>query len=134
MINPKELRIGNLVNSAGMVMVVSRIYEDRIFYKEYDPRTLMRHPSDIGANPIPLTHELLLKIGADYDDHRPFDEFYDFESYYFECSKLTNVAIHYSHNNKKFYYPKYEIAPVEYLHQLQNLFFALTGEELEIKL
>lgn len=133
MINPKELRIGNLVYWKYVISEISVIGNQAVrFNTDAKTESCVFEPKEI--HPIPLTHELLLKIGADYDDHRPFDEFYDFESYYFECSKLTNVAIHYSHNNKKFYYPKYEIAPIEYLHQLQNLYFALTGEELEIKL
>lgn len=133
MINPKELRIGNWIASGGFRRQIRGITEGSA-YLSPNPNSSLDFNSFEFLHPIPLTHELLLKIGADYDDHRPFDEFYDFESYYFECSKLTNVAIHYSHNNKKFYYPKYEIAPIEYLHQLQNLFFALTGEELKIKL
>lgn len=124
MINPKELRIGNIINSAGLAMVVLRIYEDRILYKEYEPRTILRHPSDIGANPIPLTNEIFKQAG--------------FELFPWGFVK-NDVLIRVHWNGQAA--PKYWLevgnglrVDLLSVHQLQNLFHALTGEELEIKL
>ena len=77
---------------------------------------------------MPLTDELLLKAGFDYDQYQVLYE-------------LNTVIIHLV--GGKFYFRKhylsnkefeYEEIEVRYVHQLQNLYFALTGEELEIKL
>ena len=66
---------------------------------------------------IPLTEEWLVRFGFDYLDLR------------FWSSKL---CIHLKDNE---FYVLYEQGRlfIQYVHQLQNLYFALTGEELEIK-
>ena len=77
--------------------------------------------------PIPLTEELIAKC--------MFSE-YEFEDDIFLHDE-EDVCVQKSY---KEYYPyNFENSdtignPIRYLHQLQNLFFALTGKELEIKL
>lgn len=61
----------------------------------------------LDENAIPLTEEWLLKFGV--------ESIYDFKIY--------------NDDGDVFYYA----VGCEYVHQLQNLYFALTGEELEIK-
>ena len=132
MIDPKELRIGNIINSQGFAMVVFRIEEDKILYRELKPKTTLRHPSDIGANPIPLTNEILLKTGFKYNET---DEEYtigsiDFESAQEDADRYFSLWS----ENKEDFECYFSDIPIKSVHQLQNLYFALTGEELEIKL
>lgn len=73
--------------------------------------------------PIPLTEEILLKCGFEFfDNERIFNNFVieDFHNgnYYFTAGE--GIKLHEKH--------------IEYLHQLQNLYFSLTGEELNVKL
>ncbi|WP_291096675.1 MULTISPECIES: hypothetical protein [unclassified Empedobacter] len=74
--------------------------------------------------PIPLTEEILLKIEGIEKDN--------------EWYSLTNL--HYNSLTKRFYIGNdhvssgHDDAYIEYLHQLQNLYFALTNEELKITL
>lgn len=132
MIDPKELRIGNIINSQGLAMVVSGIYELKILYRQLKPKTTLRHPSDLGANPIPLTNEILLKTGFQYDET---DEEYTIGSIDFEASE-EDADRHFClwSENKEDFECYFSDIPIKSVHQLQNLYFALTGKELDIKL
>jgi len=109
-----ELRLGNLViNSSNETVIVREISE-----------TLVKTtPDDIHLiselKPIPLTEEILLKCG------------------FLKCNFTEN---HYDIKgmrvwkcNSMFLCDKNGIH-IKHLHQLQNLYFALCGEELEINL
>lgn len=93
-----------------------------------------------GIEPIPLTEEILLKCG--------FEECTD---YYFDGKSMFFYDIHKSLENSEFYIYFNEnnkiclsimeeediiskSLNIQYLHQLQNLYFALTNEELTINL
>ena len=114
----EELRIGNLFkdkHSRKIIKVIklseSKITFDGCFYGEWQ------------AEPIPLTEEILLKCGFEFfDNERIFNNFVieDFHNgnYYFTAGE--GIKLHEKH--------------IEYLHQLQNLYFSLTGEELNVKL
>lgn len=68
--------------------------------------------------PITLTTAVLESCGMIYDKH--LDEWH-----------LLNDWVFYTANMKNVIEFDYEIK-LQYLHQLQNLYFVLTGEELEI--
>lgn len=145
MINEKELRIGNYIympfidenlkvsgialGSNGMTFIQSTISGSHNFYELPEK-----------YNPIELTEEWLFKLGFEksriylgsyiktplgckrgygfrFHTQYPFskDKFHLFT----ECSYLEH-QIHVSNGMK-------------YVHQLQNLYFALTGEELKLK-
>lgn len=74
--------------------------------------------------PIPFTEEWLIKIGfvRDYSfslKHKNFTLYFD-DGFFRLCVGL------YCEEAKS-------LVHIKYVHQLQNLFFALTGEELQIK-
>nr|DAH30074.1 MAG TPA: hypothetical protein [Caudoviricetes sp.] len=72
-------------------------------------------------NPIPLTKELLLKCG--------FEEEFGGIIYY---NRNQGIEFNFSNGWCTASRGEYDIVDVQYLHQLQNLYFALTGEELEV--
>lgn len=74
-------------------------------------------------NPIPLTKELVLKCG--------FEEEFGGIIYY---NRNRGIEFNFSSGWCMASIGEYEITSVKYLHQLQNLYFALTGEDLEINL
>lgn len=79
---------------------------------------------DIIPSGIPLTEELLSKCNAKENSERYF---------------IGLFCLHYDwdENGNKWFYFCPETLPnikIKYLHQLQNLYFALTGEELIINL
>lgn len=102
----KDFRIGNWVLENGSY----RQIEADDFY---NPQLL---------NPIPLTEEILLKCGAKKSD----DSFGGYIIYYPNGNgmRVKNNEWSSQHLSVK----------LEYLHQLQNLYFALTNEELKINL
>jgi hypothetical protein len=79
--------------------------------------------------PIPLDEEWLLKFG--FTKRRATYLYYKkdgVELFYVKGKKRD------AHHLNGFYYENFlPLLPVDYLHQLQNLYFALTGKELEIK-
>ena len=68
---------------------------------------------------IPLTEEWLVKFGLNTTD-----KFFECTNAEFKIGVLRDVFLYLG--NKGMY------LRIEYVHQLQNLYFALTGQELEI--
>ena len=116
-----EVRIGNLLNHNNGFVVgpftvnsihISDLERGNDYAKEYEP--------------IPLTEEWLIKFGFGFKEYdslgwieSPSDMFYSLKK------------------RGEYYYP-YETDNViqfelKYVHQLQNLYFALTGEELGLQ-
>jgi hypothetical protein len=77
--------------------------------------------------PIPLTEEWLIKFGFKLtENHVGYNEYrLNTLGFRVQCSKNNNPV---SLCNNRGY-----ITDFIHVHQLQNLYFALTGEELEIK-
>ena len=110
-----ELRIGNFISSPRReIDIVKQVNENNVWGQFYE---------DILPIPIPLTEKWLLDFS--------FKGRLDFKwnnnvgiqiidgKYYFAFKDLSNVLFH-------------SIIECKYVHQLQNLYFALTGEELII--
>ena len=100
-----ELRIGNWFKEDIIEQTYTEITAKQIldFYED---------PLDDFYKPIPLTEEWLLKFG--------------FERAYDTCYQYKNFIL-----NDKFIMMDIDITiQLKHVHQLQNLYFALTGEEL----
>lgn len=109
-----ELRLGNYVNKLGVDLVVGiDDIRDIIVDNDFDIEQFA---------PIPLTHEKLLELGFEFDDY----EDYDFE--FFSIRKEGNV---FYYNPITEYYESMRIK-IDYVHQLQNLYFALNNQEITI--
>jgi len=79
---------------------------------------------DLDIDPIPLTEEWLLKFGFENLSLTPkFDGSKCNFTFYWEVDEIV----------LRENYEDIFITRISYVHQLQNLYFALTGEELEIK-
>jgi len=141
MIQIEELRIGNLVKTEYKEIGNIKITEIRESVI-YSNKT--KGISYSSLLPILLTEEILLKYG--------FEKSTDIDCY--DINKLDNVIIYsikglhqvikYSRNNTNDYhlsisdtndyceygYYVHTSKEIKYLHQLQNLYFALTNQEL----
>jgi hypothetical protein len=128
MIASSELRVGNWVKNWDILV---------------DNKTRAGKPHRISQNdfafpdlfdPIPLTPDLLKKCG--FFSLTPFTYKHPLLScFVLKCNEEYEAALHigwwaYLTDNNKNLLSCYE---VNYLHQLQNLFFFLLGEELEIQ-
>lgn len=134
MVDVRELRIGNFFK----ISVCDNFRVDEI-YKNEDGFYCVKN--NIGCNgsylygavedlqPISLTEELLLKCG------------FNVECYEFQIKEQLLLAIEdfwILYNTRTNFYVviffNKAFKQIEYLHQLQNIYFDLTGKELEVKL
>lgn len=102
-----ELRIGNLVyDSTGCTTVIESIIPEQKRVRK----------------PIPLTEEWLVRFGGKKNDEEitiPINRHLCISFIDSECQLITD--------------DDFFVMDVYHVHQLQNLYFALTGEELTIK-
>ncbi len=121
MIHTHELRLGNYITMPyqdNKPMEVLIIFEEEI-------ETDCAYLDDSEFEPIPLTVDWLIKFGAKKVDHIHGYSFYTF-------SKSKTNPIHVDIYETKTIYMGYLINHCKYVHQLQNIYFALTGKELII--
>lgn len=110
-----ELRIGNWVKFNGCLVQIREL--------QYMSKLDVYLDSNVNVatyKPIPLTEEILLKCGF---DKYMIDNLYQLGCWqvYFEDTPIFRII-------------GCSLCEVKYLHQLQNIYYALTNQELEVKL
>jgi len=124
-----EFRIGNYVflhkNSIGKVTAIEQhlILINQYYVKINDTNDIYYQANQI--KPIPLNEELLLKCGFVKLGDLDFFYILEYEMNFKISSDLKMIA---------WYNLQLHNVKIEYLHQLQNLYFALTNNELNIEL
>ena len=116
-----ELRIGNLISDInGNLCLVKTIREDLIIAKYYSVGYCIGDEEQF--NKVELTEELLLKFG--FEEKSKSKNFY-LGNFRFHISKPANY-------DGFIFCDGYDVITdrIKYVHQLQNLYFALIGEEL----
>ena len=126
-----ELRIGNYLKKDVVVKIDAKIIFDIwIETEEYEP--------------IPITEEWVFKFGFELFDYWPtFDEDNEAPEFFYMQYKLkiSGKSFYYtiySSNNEewqiaikmKYFEDEILLSNIKYVHELQNLYFALRGEEL----
>jgi len=96
-----------------------------------DIQNLHDDPQDDFYQPIPITEERLVRFGFEkqYDDH-----VYDKDNFRIELIWWADDDPEWKlkrHDGVSF--SRHSAIKTKYVHQLQNLYFALTGEELTIE-
>ena len=121
-----ELRLGNWVQTKKYQtkVIVKHIYSEHMIgcgdlnddYDEFDPMI-----EDI--EPIPLTEEWLVKFGFEYKEMYYQSKYLvALNDCFIIAERVTGLFYVDAPNNE-----------LKHVHQLQNLYFALTGKELTIK-
>ena len=110
-----ELRINNYLYNDGVVVKI----DARTIFDIWDDKGLKNY------KPIPLTEEWLLKFGFNGEC----------ESFHMEGITIEEVSdggkwVVYMFD--EYHAVECSLAIVQHVHQLQNLYFALTGEELTL--
>lgn len=127
MIKSNELRLGVLAIESNVTHkgITEKIISVSI-------KDIMNHQN---LNPIPLTEEWLLKFGFIFDENKGFDYINDDG----EISNIEDNPLWYkNYSQKRFcvYLKKltcYVSLNCKYVHDLQNCYFIVTGQELELK-
>lgn len=121
----RELRIGNFYMFADYSGIVARAVKE-IKHNQFGFLSDFDGVNFEICKPIPLTEEWLLKFGFDLINNE------------YHQSRNHDLKLHWTVNknkmipefNEKRFVTGYDF---KYVHQLQNLYFALTSEELTIK-
>ncbi len=123
MIDAKELRVGNWIMVAGtgeLHPIPAKVSDISVLF--YNPEL---------AGKIPLTYEILEKCGFSKTNGFIWNV---------ENDRIADIydkgdfRIHAEVSRGVFYTTQPKSIDYKYVHQLQNLYFILTGTELEIKL
>lgn len=126
MIQIQELRVGNYVSTIYPKFNYEKVKEikEKVVYTGN-----IKGIGYISLKPIPLTEEILLKCG------------FELKGIIFRINNgfANQFDVNYSLSRNVYYYDSskygiYNEVKLKYLHQLQNLYYCLTGEELNIKL
>lgn len=116
MIQANELRIGNLLSYRNNVVKINLSDIDYVYTDNTGSQKYFKT--------IPITEEWLLKFGFDKSNRIDFGELKP-------CYANFSFALMIRHNS---YFIDWigGNTEIKYVHQLQNLYFALTGEELTL--
>lgn len=121
----KNYRIGNYIQynnenkSVGRITTLVSDFVSRLDYCQIDYVINKKHWL-INVNPIPITEEWLLKLGF---ISNAYQDRYESNCIHIQCDKLKGKTDLYIEG----------MPHIKHIHQLQNLYFSITGEELEIK-
>lgn len=114
----RELRIGNIISRKGWLPTDNKFYETIVSHNDITACFI----SPETFKPIPLTEDIILKCG--------FSNAKQINKRYFKHDKISG-GIYLGANYANYKYTNIIIDIVS-LHQLQNLYFVLTNEELTI--
>lgn len=118
MINLRELRLGNIVSVNGRPDIVTEIGQAD---NGYCSGTGYFNADKAYIEPIPLTPEWLERMGFENIPKGSVCYRGPFQI----CNYNEDGVFCFDHGDRQ--------AHIRYVHQLQNLYFAMTGEELTIK-
>ena len=136
-----DLRIGNYVNYENRPFEVIEISPiSLVVRKKIGDIFEMQHRALDVAQPIELTEELLVKIGFEdrkgyFNYSRVFGDDGDYcdSIYIYYCPRLKHFK--FTHNIvENLDMQTMDLYNIKYLHQLQNAYYCLTNQELEIEL
>lgn len=134
-IKPQELRLTNRVEQGEIIEIKQRTVRVRYELDGKERTSLILHED---LKPIPLSEEVLLKAGFEKRINEMQIDGIEMRlqvsgnepdgTWFSSCGKLGGglVVLVICKGN-------YVCNNIEYLHQLMNLFYSLTGEELEVR-
>lgn len=120
-IKPNELRIGNYIKHGGAVVIVEEVLKEGAMVKFLPNQTGNMFD---GMKPIPITEEWLIRFGFKIrsNPNNPDNSFF-----------WDNGEVKMIQSDKLYCSDIVSTIEIKHVHQLQNLYFALTGEELHDK-
>jgi hypothetical protein len=133
-LSAQDLRIGNLVYYHIEDPMDERKEYDKIGPIDHnDLRCLVTHEDNSEYRPIPLSEEWLRKFGFSDKEYQEGFIGIDVNHMNFvltKPNKMGDFQEYFAWEYKNDIWPKYN--ELKFIHELQNLFYCLTGEELVI--
>ena len=129
-----ELRIGNILTVGRYDVKVIEIHHLGVQVCDLEETQDTWEPYVDRIKPIPLTEEWLLKFGFENIDKggNDFITYTDSEhNYYLQIDVRRKDGKYLILDNSFDDLRAFSMVDIEYVHQLQNLYFALTGNELK---
>ena len=129
--DPKDLRIGNLIYADNEVVVVVAIdgkeeNEFDIYVGNGHGKVIKVKPSTMDVKPIPLADDYVVQLGI-------FNEYgklkFSIKDEHYSLRRQNGHVVLYDGKNVSMIH----FWQVKYLHQLQNLYYVLAKEELNVK-
>lgn len=138
----KELRVGNLLYRNGIMEVLGIGANNKLIIYDHYNKERLPYGLDVASfKGIELTPEWLEKfkfnkhhyLGHDImwrhpNDKKTVEETLHSCNFYWQDKKFVFIEVVNDHGE----YATFPVGHIKYIHQLQNLYFALTGEELAI--
>jgi hypothetical protein len=124
-----ELRIGNYIGDKDDIAIVESIDKDGCMVQFInDEKQGFRISEPI--KPLPLTEEWLLKFGFEKKENGLFTKKLEYIYNSLKYCEDYKIWIYYNDDNDA---ACNSIADLNFVHELQNLYFALTKKELTMK-
>jgi hypothetical protein len=120
-----ELRIGNYLNGKQGRVIVTEIRTNNSV-KIHDNTSSFY--VEICLTPIEITKEWLLKLGFEYSNF--YNNYKIKAGQYYNSVRYDYEDCEWCYNNDSSDAGCYYVTSIKYVHELQNLYFALNGEEL----
>lgn len=121
-----ELRIGNLVKVKGEIVKVEQITKKKIGYHKEPRENVMHYARLCEVEPIDISKDVLRKIKLDFNKKCNDYYFYKDGRLVFGCYFSNDYCL------VSFYH--FMAIKRMQLHELQNMYYIITNEELEIEL
>lgn len=133
-----DLRIGNYLKYDDEIIQVSKLCKNYVEF--YDKEDLLIGDNPKEFQPIELTEEILVKIGfEDRKGYFNYSKVFGDENNYcdsihiYYCPRLKHFK--FTHDKvKECDLQTMDLYNIQYLHQLQNAYYLLTDQELNIEL
>jgi hypothetical protein len=124
-----ELRLGNIIMFADYDGIVYRKIS-AIKFNEFGLYSDIDGTNFEICKPVLITKQWLLKLGFEYSD---FYKNYKIKTgQYFNSIKYNNEDCEWCYNNDSSDAGCYYVSSIKYIHELQNLYFAINQQELII--
>lgn len=143
----KDLRIGNYVSlnkkQRDELWINNEICADKYYYSvdviygsgeivlKLDAEDIDFDIKDI--QPIPLTEEWLLKLGFEEKGDNKEESYFLLYGFHLENRANDKFSLNINKEDFGCWWIDQYLKELKYVHQLQNIFFCITGEELTIK-
>jgi hypothetical protein len=129
-----ELRIGNYYHYHIIDEFDDPTEYDIVRQTDAEDLDILSNEEDTYYKPIPLTEEWLLKLGFELEDDNGDIKCYEIQRFwYYVIFDHGEVRLDIKTGKNITHTVFYMDERFQYVHQLQNLYFALTGLELTIK-